>query len=93
MNITYGALAEIDMTNIDANLAADLIGDTGTWMLYEAQSYKGDHVGDHMLQIVYCSGRAGIVLVGNGSSGATSWTDCNDPADALRRYINDDMCN
>ena len=93
MTITYGAPAQIDITNIDANLAADINGETGTWTLHEAQAYKGDYVHDHTLQIVYCSGRAGIVLCGNGSSGHTSWTDCNDPADALHRYLNDEMCN
>ena len=93
MTITYGTPGKIDMAEISGELADDIKGEPGPWTLYEASSYKGDYVHDHTIQIVYCGGRAGIALCGNGSSGHTSWTDCKDPADALLRYLENDMSN
>ena len=93
MTVTYGAPRKINMAEISGELAADVKGEPDPWMLYEATAYKGDRVHDHTIQIVYCGGRAGIALCGNGSSGHTSWTDCKDPADALLRYLENDMSN
>jgi hypothetical protein len=94
MTYTYGEPTQTEIDELDENLANDIRDERNEpWELYEVQSYKGDCVGDHTLQIVYCGGRAGIVLCGQGSSGHTSWTDCYSPEDALRRYLNDDMRN
>lgn len=35
--------------------------------------------------------RAGLVYVGNGSNGATLWTDAASPADAYRRLQADEL--
>jgi hypothetical protein len=73
-------------------LANEISDFTGEYELYEALSYNGDLVSDHVLQIVCCeNGRAGIALRGNGSSGITSWTDANSAEEALRRYLDGDM--
>ncbi len=94
--LTYGDPYEIDMTYLNENLRADLAGDLATdWTAYEARAYNGNYLTGQTLQIVWSKSnrRAGIVFCGSKSSGHTSWTDASSPADASRRYQDDNMSN
>jgi len=78
--------------DLDDNLRADIADDDG----YDYELYGSYDGCDHNLgyvQILWCpeTMRAGLVYVGSGSSGATSWTDASGPEDALRRYLEDEM--
>ena len=91
MTVTYNAPTTIAVTNLDANLRAEL--DAKGFATFEAPEMDGDYVTGNSLHIAYhaASGRAGIVYVGSGSSGMTHWTDASSAEDALRRYLEDDM--
>ena len=84
-------LEAIELSALDSNLAADLDAD-GFTAFFAAESV-GDFRTGNGIHIVWHedSGRAGLVYVGSGSSGMTSWTDASSPSDALRRYLEDDM--
>jgi hypothetical protein len=82
----------IDINNIDASLLDDMGGDTAGFTAYEA-AYEDATVSNQCYHIVYNpdTGRGGIVFVGSGSSGQTSWTDAESAADVLARYLADEM--
>lgn len=87
----------MSMDNLDAALAADLreCGETTSeYALYGNDDHAGD-APNACIQILWHedAGRAGLVYTGSGSSGQTVWTDAASPTDALRRYIEDDICN
>ena len=78
--------------DLDASFLADVSADEDVECeLYG--SFEGCDPDLGSLQILWCpeTMRAGIVYVGSGSSGATSWTDASGPEDALRRYLEDEM--
>ena len=86
---------QIALDNLDPNLVADLAGDTSTgWTLYQL-SYEGATVSNQHWQVLWHeqTGRAGVVFCGSGSSGATHWTDASSPQDAVRRVVEDEICN
>lgn len=92
---TIYTVYEMDMSDLDANLANDLreVGETTEgYALYGDREHAGDAPGAE-LQILWHeeAGRAGIVYTGSGSSGLTTWTDASSPEDALRRYVEDDI--
>ena len=91
MTKTYDTLSTISISDLDANLRAEL--DAEGFAAFEAPEMDGDYVTGNSLHIAYhdASGRAGIVYVGSGSSGMTHWTDASSAEDALRRYLEDDM--
>lgn len=84
-------LESIDLSTLDKNLAADLDADGFT--AFFAAEFDGDLRTGNGIHVAWHedSGRAGLVYVGSGSSGATDWTDADSPEDALRRYLDDDM--
>lgn len=83
----------IDITHIDANLLADLAGenlaDYAAYMAVDATAT----VSNQCYHIVFNAGaqRGGIVFVGSGSNGITSWTDATSPDEVLARYLADEM--
>lgn len=85
-------MTKIDIAEIDQTLLADLDGNTDGCELYEFP-YEQATVSNQRYQLVWSAenSRAGIVFVGSGSSGATSWTDATSPEDAMQRYLADDM--
>ena len=84
----------IDISTIDANLLDDLYGDTSGYTAFEAD-YSGAAVSNQCYHIVFSADdqRGGIVFVGSGSSGETSWTDAASPDEVLARFESDDMSN
>ena len=89
---SVGTPTEIEMNDLSRDLRDEADGDG--WKAYELYPDESD-VANQRLQIVWNASakRAGIVFVGSGSSGHTSWTDATSPEDAVRRYLEDDMCN
>lgn len=96
LNYEYGDPVLIKITELDKNLADDIRYDSSDdWALYESPIYDGDMITGQTLQIIHSmdNNRAGLVFCGNGSSGHTMWTDAYNPADALRRFLEDDLIN
>jgi hypothetical protein len=80
------------LDDLDSNLLNDISEDLDCeYELYG--SYNGCDPRLGHIQVLWCpeTMRAGLVYVGSGSSGATSWTDASGPEDALRRYLEDEM--
>ena len=86
------ARRHIALSAIDDNLVDDLHGDT---MGVEAcvYDYPDATVGNQCYHVVFCPDvmRGGIVLVGSGSSGDTSWTDASSPDEVFELYLADEM--
>lgn len=84
-------LETIELSTLDESLAADL--DADGFAAFFAAEFDGDFRTGNGIHIAWHdkSGRAGLVYVGSGSSGMTSWTDAGSPEDALRRYLDDEM--
>lgn len=82
-------MQKIDINTMDANLLADIDGDTTGYELHEQEADGASGV----WQILWHTqgGRAGLVYVGSGSNGATLWTDAVSPEEAYRRLQNDEM--
>lgn len=82
MNITFQEL--------DAALQSDISEDKSGFEFHEIALDDGGDV-----HVVFHRGlnRAGLVYVGNGSNGLTSWTDAISVEDAVVRWLNDDMSN
>ncbi|WP_280192141.1 hypothetical protein [Delftia sp. PS-11] len=82
-------MRKIEISTIDANLLADISGDIAGWELFEAASSEFDGV----WQVLWSeeAGRAGLVYVGNGSDGATLWTDAASPEDAFSKLQADEL--
>lgn len=80
-------MRNIQIETIDSNLLSDIGGDFSGWQLFEAASPEFDGV----WQILWSQdlGRAGLVYVGNGSNGATFWTDAISVEDAFSRLMDD----
>lgn len=88
------------MTNLTkiavADVAADLREEIDTahaeWTAWEA-AYENATVANQRYQIVHHAGaqRGGIVFVGSGSSGITSWTDAKTPEEVFERFLADEM--
>lgn len=86
-------MIKINLTDIDANLFAEIAGEEGVdYEAFEA-AYAGATVSGQCYHIVFAKDYncGGIVFVGSGSSGATEWTDANSPEDVLARFIADEM--
>ncbi|MCK9553490.1 hypothetical protein [Aquamicrobium sp.] len=82
----------IDIHDLDTNLLADLAGNAEDYAAYEAD-YAQTTVSNQCYHIAYNAAdqRGGIVFVGSGSSGETSWTDAASPDEVLARYLDDEM--
>jgi len=89
------------MTNLTAIAIADVVADLrdelddtdpSEWTAWEAP-YEGATVSNQCYQIVHHAEaqRGGIVFVGSGSSGLTSWTDAATPDEVYDRHLADDM--
>lgn len=87
-------MTRIEITDLDKNLIADLEGSTAGFEAFEADDPEAT-VSNQAYHIVFSADarRGGIVFVGSGSSGATSWTDAATAQEALDRYLADDMIN
>lgn len=90
-------LISIEMADLDRNLIADMDAPAAEWTAWEHVMVRSDGLVDsnrclHILHHAQAQ-RAGIVLVGSGSSGITVWTDAATPGEALRRYLADDLAN
>lgn len=85
-------MRSIDITTLDRNLLADLDGDIDGYLAYEAD-YAQATVSNDCYHIVYNADacRGGIVFVGSGSDGRTSWTDAKTPEEVLARFERDEM--
>lgn len=83
---------KIDIADLDFNLRADVGPDADSFDAFVASTERGYAEG-WCFQIVFSAEerRGGIVFVGSGSSGKTSWTDASGPKDVLVRYLTDDM--
>lgn len=82
-------MRKIEIAQLDSNLQADIENETSGWDLYEVADPK--HAGDWQILWSPNAGRAGLVYVGNGSNGATHWTDATSPEDAFRRLQADEL--
>lgn len=84
----------INFSDLDRNLLADIEGASDGFLAFEADM-PGATTDNQAYQIVYNdeSGRGGIVLVGSGGSGITTWTDAASADDVLARYLADDILN
>ena len=85
-------MLRLDIVQIDRNLLADIDGDTTGWELYEGEDPHAT-VANQAFQVVFSPDhrRAGIVFVGSGSSGHTSWTDATSPDEAMQLFHDDDL--
>jgi hypothetical protein len=85
-------MIKIDLAELDPALLADLGGDTEGWEAFEAP-FDGANVGNQAYHVVFHPDyeRGGIVFVGSGASGLTSWTDAASPEEVLARFLGDDM--
>ncbi len=90
--VEVGALTSVPVDTIDPALLTDIDGDTTGTKLFTAD-YDRATVANQHYQIAYKAdaGRAGIVFVGSGSGGLTSWTDCISAEDAFSRFIRGEM--
>lgn len=83
----------IDIRTLDTNLLADMAGENlSDYAAYEADDATAT-VSNQSCHIVFNAGaqRGGIVFVGSGSNGVTSWTDASSPDEVLERYLADEM--
>lgn len=89
----FGTISKIEIASLTPELREEL--DDVDFEAFEAGEMEHGFATGNALQIAWHAQahRAGIVYVGSGSSGATSWTDARSPEDALQRYLNDDMIN
>ena len=86
-------MTKIAIDQLDRNLAEDVAGeDMSHYELHELP-YEGATVANQHWQVLWHGGlgRAGVVFCGSGSSGHTTWTDCNSPEDAVRRVVEDEV--
>lgn len=85
-------MRKINLSDVDASLLADLGDDLAGFEAFEAGAPNAT-VSNQGYHIVFSaeSGRGGIVFVGSGSSGNTSWTDANSADDVLARCLADDL--
>lgn len=86
-------MLNIHLTELDAALMGDILGGDAlqaSAFFIDDETRTGTNDGFH---VVYLSeqNRGGIVLVGNGSSGETFWTDATSAGEVYARYIADDM--
>ncbi|WP_418115804.1 hypothetical protein Q9265_23065 (plasmid) [Xanthomonas oryzae pv. oryzae] len=85
-------MRKIDLSDVDANLIADLAGDVAGFEAFEAD-YLDATVSNQCYHIVYNDDirRGGIVFVGSGSGGSTFWTDAKSADDVLARCLADEL--
>lgn len=95
LEMTAGLTTEAaTVENVDESLLADIGDDLTGWVVAELPYMRADGFRDNSsLQAVYNAevGRAGLVVVGSGSSGYTEWTDAGSIADAFERFVTDNM--
>ena len=83
----------IDIRTLDTNLLADMAGENlSDFAAYEADDATAT-VSNQCYHIVFnaSAGRGGIVFLGSGCNGVTSWTDAASPDEVLARYLADEM--
>lgn len=86
-------MTEIGLCDVASDLRDECDGEPEGWTAWAADAPQAGPNGG--LQIVHHAEaqRGGVVYVGSGSSGITSWTDAATPAEVLIRYWRDDMRN
>lgn len=91
MKPSYGTLVRLALADLDARLRQDLRRD-GFNVFSSTETINGASTGN-IIHLVYHPevNRAGVVKVGAGNLGVTSWTDASSPEDALNRYIDGKM--
>lgn len=87
--INANGLTVIALADLDAALAADIAGDPASDLVAYEAAYDGATVSNQRWHIVHSAEacRGGIVLVGSGASGSTSWTDAATPEEVLERLL------
>jgi hypothetical protein len=90
IEVTGLPIHEANFSETCRTLLERLDGDFDGWTLYEANRSRLGHV-----QIVFNKehGRAGMMCVGSGESGADVWTAAASAEEAFLRYLNDDIIN
>lgn len=85
-------LYKIDFSEVVADLRDEADSDASEWTAWEAP-YEAATVSNQRYQIIHHADarRGGIVFVGSGSSGTTSWTDAATPDEVFERFLADDM--
>ena len=85
-------MGEIGLCDLDPNLLQDIKGEEEGALAYHFDDPDAT-VSNQGFHVVFFpeTGRGGIVFVGSGSSGDTSWTDAESPQEVYRRYRNDEM--
>lgn len=81
-------LSPITREDLDKSLVDDLDGDAAEVECYEGRPWSKGAI---HIAFVPSASRAGLVYVGDGSSGHTDWTEASSPKEALDRYLTDDM--
>lgn len=85
---------DVTTENTDRNLLQQIGNDLSGWVV-GSLPYMTDEgfVGNSGLQAVYNAEtcRGGVVVVGSGSSGHTSWTDASSLANVIKRHETDTM--
>jgi hypothetical protein len=90
-------VSKMDIRLLDQNLLEEVLKDLQEDKELRLRDFEAffatDPDGKYDYHIVFCDDalRGGIVLVGGGSSGHTSWTDASSPDEVLQRYLDGDM--
>lgn len=85
-------MRNIDITELDANLANEIYGKNG-YQAFECADPSAADSTNCGYHIVFSAEdqRGGIVYVGSGSSGETRWTDAISAQQVVERYMSNDM--
>jgi hypothetical protein len=85
-------MVEIEISELDPALLADLNGDFEGWQAFEVP-FEGATYSNQAYHVVFHPEyeRGGIVFVGAGASGLTGWTDAVSPEEVVARFLNDNM--
>lgn len=86
-------MSEIDFADVVSDLRDECDGEADGWTAWTADAlHDAPNAALHIVHHADAQ-RGGVVYVGSGSSGLTSWTDAATPAEVLIRYWRDDMRN
>lgn len=79
---------QINLDDLDDTLRAEVGAESG----YTAHEIPH---GNGVVQIAYSDAdkRAGLLYIGSGSNGVTSWTDASSVDDAINRWVTGDLIN
>lgn len=85
-------LTQIEISDLVSDLRSEMDAPEREWTAWEAP-YENATVSNQRYQIIHHAEaqRGGIVFVGSGSSGLTSWTDAATPDEVFDRFVAGDM--